>query len=151
MNTFFGLSSFAIANQNWLFTRNSRRWARDTVRVGRLCQGLRTEESENKNLAPKAKVLRCRRRHALRGGGRWHVRGGGASVGGGGWNTPGGFDFGPSLVDGRQGGVASMEGWGEPKVSLVAKPLELQYYFASKAASKNFFCCLHVCQLDSRL
>ncbi len=42
-----------------------------------------------------------------------------------------GFDFGPYLVEGRQGGVASMgEESPKPKVLLLTKPLELQYYFA---------------------
>ena len=68
-----------------------------------------------RDLAPKAKVLRCREHHALRR--RQGVAlsmGGGAFHGGGtfhrGWHIQGGgFDFGPYLLDGRGGGVASME------------------------------------------
>ncbi len=55
----------------------------------------------------------------------------------GGWYFSwGGVDFGPYLVEGQQGGVASMGGSAKPKVLLLATPLELQYYFApfSKAA-----------------
>ncbi len=39
----------------------------------------------------------------------------------------GGVDFGPYLVDGQGAGI---HGGGEAKVSLLAKPLELQNYFA---------------------
>ncbi len=48
----------------------------------------------------------------------------------------GGFDFGPYLVDDLQGGGFHGRGKAKPKVSLLAKPLELQCYFApfSKAA-----------------
>ena len=56
--------------------------------------------------------------------------GGGTSVGDG--IYLGGVDFGPYLVDGWWG-VAFMGGGGvppKPKVSLLAKPLELQKYFA---------------------
>ena len=59
--------------------------------------------------------------------GRWHISGGGISIEG--------VDFGPYLVDGWQGGWHPC-GEGEAKVSLLEKPLLLQYYFArfSKAA-----------------
>ena len=63
-----------------------------------------------------------------------HVIGGLACQGGAhqGWHgiSLGGFDFGPDLVDGwQQGGVWQLWGQGKPKVSLLVKPLELQYYF----------------------
>ena len=37
-----------------------------------------------------------------------------------------GVDFGPYLVGGHQGGLAFVGGGGKPKVSLLAKPLELE-------------------------
>ena len=46
----------------------------------------------------KAKVLRCRHRHALREWG-WHIPGGGV-------------DFDPYLVDEQQGGGIYGRGWG---------------------------------------
>ncbi len=49
----------------------------------------------------------------------------------GGWHIPRGVDFGPYLVEGQYGGVVSMGGGSaKPKVLLLTKPLELQYYFA---------------------
>ncbi len=43
----------------------------------------------------------------------------------------GGFDFGPYLVEGWQGGgIHGGGGSAKPKVLLLAKPLELQYYLA---------------------
>ena len=105
----------------------------------------------SKRFGPKA-VLRCRHRHALRRGGAhlwvgwWHISGGGSmSVWGvacqWGWDVSGeltahqwvvaypwrAVDFGPYLVDGWQGGVASFRG--KAKVSLLV-PMELQHYFA---------------------
>ena len=43
---------------------------------------------------------------------------------------PWGVDFGPNLVDGWQGGWHPGGGSAKPKFSLLAKPLELQYYCA---------------------
>ena len=99
---------------------------------------------QTRDLAPKAKVLRCHHRHALWGGvacqwgGTFH--GGSTSVGGGGmvcqWRgdiSLGGLTLDlamrPLVLQGASMG-------GKPKVSLLVKPLELQYYFTpfSKAA-----------------
>ena len=67
------------------------------------------------------------------------------SVGGGGGTIHGevaypwgGVDFGPHLVDGQQG-VTSMAGGNKAKVSLLAKPLQLQYYLTLFSKAKMFF------------
>ncbi len=76
-----------------------------------------------RDLAPKANVLCCcHHRHTPHRGGVVYP-----------W---GGVDFGPYLVEGWQGGGIYGGGSAKPKVLLLAKPLELQYYFApfSKAA-----------------
>ena len=89
------------------------------------CSTILKQDSRQKKtteLAPKAKVLRCRPRHTLcQWGGGWHVStGGGRSVGGGtseGVAYPWGVGFGPYLVDGHWGGVAFNGGRGKAKVS----------------------------------
>ncbi len=43
-----------------------------------------------------------------------------------------GVDFGPYLVRGHQGGLAFVGGGGKPKVSLLAKPLELELFIFFK-------------------
>ena len=58
--------------------------------------------------------------------GGWHISGGGGSWG---WHIPGRLTLVLTwLMAGR--GVASIGGPPKPKVLLLAKPLELQYYFA---------------------
>ena len=86
-------------------------------------------------MAPKAKVfaaaipMHCAR-EGVASPSRVVHHGGGMSVVGR-WHISGGFEFGPYLVDDWQCGVASIWGGGvKPKVSLLAKPVELQYYFA---------------------
>ena len=72
--------------------------------------------------------------HHSEGGGTFH--GGGVVLSMGvAYPCPGGFDFGPYMVNGRQGGGIH-GGSAKPKVLLLTKLLELQYYFApfSKAA-----------------
>ncbi len=87
---------------------------------------------KNKRFGSKAKVLRCHHRHTL------HVRrvGGVACQWGmvhhGGWLISwwGGISLGGGLTLVLTWLMTGGGGWGKPKVVLLAKPLELQYYFA---------------------
>ena len=81
---------------------------------------------KNRDLTPKANVLHCCT--PQQAGGGWHFpllahHGGEAYP----WGE---FDFGPYLVDGQQGGGIHGGGSAKPKVLLLAKPLDPQYYFA---------------------
>ena len=67
-------------------------------------------------------------------GGIGTFHGGGMSVGGG--TFLGGVDFGLCFVDGQWGVWVASSGGVKPKVSLLLKPLELQYYFVQFFAAK---------------
>ncbi len=109
------------------------------------------QKIELRDLAQKAKVLRCR----LVGVGGITFYGGVVHFMGwhwthfmGMWHNPGGFDFSPYLADGCWLEVASMcvcWGEGKPKVSSSLKPLELQCYFAPFQRQRSkvlVWCCL---------
>ncbi len=93
-------------------------------------EGTRRHKNTTRDLAPKANVLRGHHRHRPQWKEGWHFPWGGVAYPWGGWLW--------SLLGWRPAvGVASMGGGSaKPKVLLLAKPLELQYYFApfSKAA-----------------
>ncbi len=63
--------------------------------IGHTCICDTGRKVQTRDLATKAKVLRCRHRDTLRGGGGTFHRG---------WHFPRGVDFGPYLVDFWQGG-----------------------------------------------